>query len=246
MGDVLATEGLIWVSLAVTVAGLVRGFTGFGTALIVAPVAARYLPAEVYITIIAVIGLTSATVLVPRAWGRADRAEIGTITLAAVLCVPLGMALLMVVSGDLLRWVVSVVALTVVAALTLGFRHAWRPGGGGRVGLGAASGVLGGATGLAGPLMILFYLTARVPAAVVRANNILFLAALDVTLLVVLLAFGNLSSFALLLAAILAVPYVGAAGLGQALFRPEMERAYRAAAMAIVAGAVLVGLPIWD
>ena len=40
----LAFKGLAWVALAALVAGVVRGFSGFGTALIYLPVAAQVMP----------------------------------------------------------------------------------------------------------------------------------------------------------------------------------------------------------
>lgn len=39
----LATDGLIWLTIGVIVAGLVRGFSGFGTAMICMPVAGAVL-----------------------------------------------------------------------------------------------------------------------------------------------------------------------------------------------------------
>lgn len=41
--QVWATPGLIWLLLAISVAGIVRGFTGFGTALVFVPVAGIFL-----------------------------------------------------------------------------------------------------------------------------------------------------------------------------------------------------------
>ena len=40
----LATHGLGWLILAASLAGLVRGFTGFGTALVFMPVAGAVVP----------------------------------------------------------------------------------------------------------------------------------------------------------------------------------------------------------
>ncbi|MEM6481775.1 MAG: sulfite exporter TauE/SafE family protein, partial [Pseudomonadota bacterium] len=78
-----------------------------------------------------------------------------------------------------------------------------------------------------------------------RANTILFLAILDAVLAVNLFLRGALDGSSLATALILAVPYLVTSLVGQALFRPGLERVYRAAAYAVIALAVLSGLPVW-
>jgi hypothetical protein len=55
-----------------------------------------------------------------------------------------------------------------------------------------------------------------------------------------------LTPTAVTLGVVLLVPYGAGSLLGQALFTPQWERFYRAAAYAIIAAATLMGLPIWD
>ena len=47
-----ATPGLIWLLVAIGIAGIVRGFTGFGTALIFVPVAGIFLSPAIVIGVI--------------------------------------------------------------------------------------------------------------------------------------------------------------------------------------------------
>ena len=70
LAQALATPGLFWLMVAISVAGIVRGFTGFGTALIFVPVAGIFLEPERVIGVITVTGIFSAAALVPRAWGQ--------------------------------------------------------------------------------------------------------------------------------------------------------------------------------
>ena len=46
----LATEGLIWLAIAVVVLGMERGFAGFGSALVCLPLAGKTLPRAASIT----------------------------------------------------------------------------------------------------------------------------------------------------------------------------------------------------
>ena len=90
LAGALATPGLPWIALAFLAAGLVRGFTGFGTALIVMPVAAVYLPMPVAIALVMFAGMFTWPLIVPRALRHADRAEVLVLAGAAVVTAPVG------------------------------------------------------------------------------------------------------------------------------------------------------------
>lgn len=244
--DVLATPGLIWLALTIAIAGIVRGFTGFGTALIFVPVAGIFLPPERVVAVITLTGVASTSALLPRAWGRADRHEVALLALAALVTVPLGLMLLEGLPATAVRWAVTGVAGTTLAALVAGWRYAGRVGRAGLVVIGALAGVVGGLTGLTGPVIILFYLAGRSAVQLVRANTILFLAALDVVIVANLLIRGSVVPGTVLVAALLAVPYFFTTLLGQAMFDPRRERLYRWAAYGVIALAVITGLPLWD
>jgi hypothetical protein len=78
----------------------------------------------------------------------------------------------------------------------------------------------------------------------VRASTILFLCILDIAIVANLALQTGIGGAALALCALLAVPHVGTTLVGQALFRPERERTYRAVACALIAAAILAGLPM--
>lgn len=242
----LATPGLGWMGLTILAAGLVRGFTGFGTALIFVPVAGQFLPAAEVVMVMAVTGLFSMTALVSRAWNTADRREVGALALAAALCVPLGIWILSQLDVLTIRWLVSgVVAVTLVTVMT-GWRWRGRLGWPGRFAIGAGAGTLGGMTGLTGPAVIIFYLANARSAEAVRANTILFLAALDVVLVTNLALFGHARAETIWIALIMGLPYLIATMIGQALFDPGYERVYRVVAYAVVGVALVSGLPVLD
>lgn len=244
-GAALATPGLPWLLLAIGVAGVVRGFTGFGTALIFVPVAGIFLAPQVVVGVMMLTGLVSSAALLPRAWGQADRREVGLLALAAVLTVPLGLWLMTQLDPVLIRWCVAVIAGITLAALISGWRFSGRVNHPQLAGIGAAAGGIGGLTGLTGPAVILFYLAGQSVAQRVRANTILFLAALDVVIVANLLFRGAVTAGLVTLALVLAVPYLITSLIGQALFDPRHERLYRWAAYAVIGLAVLSGLPLW-
>ena len=246
LAQVWATPGLIWLIVAISVAGIVRGFTGFGTALIFVPVAGIFLPPETVIAIITMTGIASTAALVPRAWGEGHRREVGILASAAVVTVPIGLWLLGLIDREVIRWIVSGVAALTLGALLAGWRFSGDVTKIGLVLIGAAAGVIGGLTGLTGPVVILFYLAGQSTARYVRANTILFLAALDVVIVSNLILGQALGWFEFALAMTLALPYFVTSVVGQALFDPRHERLYRSAAYAVIGLALISGLPLWS
>ncbi len=243
---VLATPGLLWLVLTFLIAGVVRGFTGFGTALIVMPVAAVLLPVPVAIAMVTFTGIFTWPLIVPGAVRAADKREVLVLAGAAILTAPLGVWFLSWMDRDVLRWAVALAAAATLAALVTGWRYQGRVHGAGVAAIGGAAGVLGGTTGLTGPPVILFYLASTRPAAVMRANTILFLALLDIGIVANLFARGLIDWPVVPLALTLAIPYGAGIAVGQGLFHPDLERIYRRLAYLVIAAAILTGLPLFD
>jgi len=145
-----------------------------------------------------------------------------------------------------IRWLVTGITGVTLSALLVGWRfsgHVSKPG---LLLIGGAAGIIGGMTGLTGPVVILFYLAGQSAAQTVRANTIMFLAALDVVIAGNLAARGLVAIEDVLLAGLLAVPYFTTTMIGQWLFSPHHGRLYRWAAYGVIGLAVMTGLPVWE
>jgi hypothetical protein len=237
--------GLAVLLCAAFLGGIVRGFSGFGTALIFLPIATPYLG-----PFGALIGLTIMDIFGPlpnlrRAWREVDRGDLTRLVAGCALILPLGLWVLTQVDPNVFRYAVSLLALAMLAILILGLRYHGPVGRAMVAGIGCAAGFLGGVAGLPGPAVILFYMSRPLPVAVIRATILLFLFAFDFLLLGYLTGMGRVTPMAALLGLILAIPNLIGNGLGGKLFRPEYERLYRAAAYAAIALAALSGLPLW-
>ena len=246
LAQALATEGLWALCLIYLAAGIVRGFTGFGTALIVVPVAGIYLTPEQILMMIAVSGILSNFFLVPTAWGDADRGEIAVLTSAALIGMPVGIWLLSQVDAISIRWVVAGIASVTLIAVVSGWQYTGRLGTKGLSMIGAGAGFVGGLTALTGPIAIMFYLANARKAVAVRANMILFLATLDILMICILAINGLIDAATIVLGCLVSIPYAAAIFVGKSFFNPERETLYRVVAYTIVALALVTGLPIWD
>jgi uncharacterized membrane protein YfcA len=246
LAQALALPGLGWIVLVTFLAGLTYGFAGFGAALVFMPVAARLLPIDTAIAAFAVSSLASFVTLVPRAWGQAERRPVVLMIGTAALSASLGLWLLRSLDVTLMRWAVLAVTAVTLLALIAGWRTTTAPTLAARGAIGAASGLVGGATGLMGPVMVLFQLASPDGVGRARANAIVFLTVTSLLLLPLMALQGMLSAAAVALGALLLVPYGLGARLGQAVFDPAREAQYRGVAFALIAAAIVTGLPVWD
>ncbi len=241
----LATDGLMWIALAAFVAGLIRGFSGFGTAMVYLPIASLYLsPVEALVTLTIMDSLGPIPAL-PRARREADWPDLRRLLLAMTLFLPVGLWLLVSVPAEFFRFGVSGVSLILLAALVLGVRYTGQLSAAKVFGVGASSGVLGGAVGLPGPPVILFYMASQHPTHVIRATTMVFLFSFDIIILIMMAIQGILALPSLVLGAVLIGPMLFGVMLGTWLFRPEYEKVYRTLAYVIIGVSAVRGLPIW-
>jgi uncharacterized membrane protein YfcA len=246
LSQALAQDGLWLLLLGVTLAGLVRGFTGFGTAMVYMPFAAQVLPPVWVLVTLIVIDILGPLPAVPRALRDGHPRDVMRLGAGALIGVPLGVMVLTALEPQVFRYAVSVVAALLLVLLIGGFRYNGPVGRPLIYGTGGIAGFLGGAVGLGGPPVILLYMARPLPVATIRANIMLFLIVSDILMLAVFLAGGLLHPSALALGAVLVLPYLVSVWIGSAIFDPARERVYRWTAYIIIAGSVISGLPVWD
>lgn len=232
--------------LAAVLAGLVRGFSGFGTAMVFLPLASMVLSPFEALTVLIAMDLIGPLPMMPRALKDGHPADILRLGLGLAIVLPLGLWVLTISDPDIFRWATSGVALFLLICLLSGFRyrgvlHKWMIWVAGGMG-----GFLTGVAGLPGPPVILLYVASTHPVAVIRANTTVYLLLADIALAIMLWLFGELRWSAVSTGLILIVPYLLANLAGSAIFRPEWERAYRALAYIIIAGSAILGLPVWS
>ena len=250
MPDILAaagsTSGLIWLVVAVCVAGLVRGFAGFGSAMIIMPVAASVLSPVQAVTFTVFTELLGPLPNLPDAWRTAHLRDILLLLLGAAVALPFGLWALAVVDPMLFGWMVSVIVLTLLALLMTGWRYRGRLNARLTAAAGALGGFMTGVAGLPGPPVIMLYMASVQPIAVIRANFLLYLLALDLMLIPLMWGTGLLVWEVALLGLLIGVPNLVANFLGARLFDPGAERLFRAVAYLVIALSAMLGLPIWN
>lgn len=237
--------GLAFLAVLIFGTGIVYGFAGFGTALIFMPLATFVVPPVVAVAVLSITAIGSAFTVLPGAWRGADR-RASLVTLAAALvAMPFGTSILSSAQPDAIRWCVSVVVLLTLAALLAGWRYATRPALPAWLAVGGSVGLVGGATGLTGPVLVLFQLAGSDAAARTRANTIVVLTLSGIAIAPILFLQGTLPGAALALGAALLPVYAAGTWVGGRLFTPARDRLYRRVAYGLIGAAGVLGLPLF-
>ena len=170
-------------AVIVAVAGIVRGFSGFGSALVMSPALSLLFGPPAAIATMTLMEVPTLVQLLPDAWRHGDRRSFVPLGLAAVIMVPVGAWLLVHLDELVMRRAIGLLVLGFTAVLGTGWRYRGTVPLPLTLGVGASGDLLGGAMGIAGPPIILFYMSGPASARVARGSMIGFFAFTTVTAL---------------------------------------------------------------
>jgi uncharacterized protein len=233
MSDVLSTSFLIAALMAV-LAGTVRGFSGFGAAMVMTPVFSAIYGPEVGIALCLIEEIVVALPLLPRAWPHVDWRRIGLLFVAAVAGAPLGNFALTWVSPQPMRWAISAIVLTAVLLLASGWRYHGPPRAVPTLAAGVISGFLNGLSGMAGPPIAFYYLASKEPVERVRANLTTYFIFVDLLALSMFLGRGLVGWHTGFLGLCLAPAVILGGLIGERLFPLASEVFYRRLALVLL------------
>ena len=167
---------LICAALVAAAAGIVRGITGFGGAMVAAPPLALLLGPHVAVPVVLVLESVIAAPMLVKTRRQVQRGVIGPILLAACVTVPLGAFILVVAEPQLIRRAIAIAVILFALMLLRGWRYSHQPHIATSLAVGAISGAMTGATSIGGPPVILYLLSGPHSAETTRANLTLFIA----------------------------------------------------------------------
>lgn len=246
LATALTTDGLWLVLSGAVLAGVVRGFSGFGTAMIFLPFASIVLSPVQSLLALMVMDLVGPLPMVPRALRDATRAHLVWLCAGMLCLLPVGLLLLTRMEPEVFRLVLGVVTLACVALMVAGWRFHGALTPAILFGTGGLGGFLGGVAGIPGPPVIVMTMASTMGPAAIRATNMLYLLGCDLVLIGMLLLWGHAELAPMLIGAIAILPYMAGCWVGAALFDPGRERLYRLVAYLVIGGAALSALPLWS
>jgi len=246
MAQLFSDPAFLLLAAVIAVAGVARGMSGFGTGMIVAPVAgAIYDPKWALVILVILDALPVLPVAIP-ALRIAQWREVVPVAVGTLLFFPLGIAILQAGDPTMLRWLICASVLACVAVLWSGWRYAGPRNAAVSGAAGGVAGVLSGIAQIPGPPVIAYWMASGLPAALVRANLLAYFFVGE------FISIGNLWAAGMfergpVMAGIAAMPaYFLGLMAGWKLFGLASEAAYRRVTFLLIVAAAVLAAPVWE
>jgi len=216
------------VALAVVaLGGVMRGFAGFGGALVIVPVLSIVFTPQEGVPMHTIMELPGILQLLPTAVRHADRPTVIPMILALFVSIPLGVLLLVSINPDVMRIVISAMVLVMVGLLATNWRYSGPTRLPASLVSGAMSGLVHGSTGVGGPIVVAVLMARDDVTDTTRANIIAMMGALVVVGLPIMWAYGLLTPRVLIVGAIAAPVYFASIYIGSRIFDGRGKKFHR-------------------
>src|SRR6478672_10463129 len=226
--------------------GTARGFSGFGSALIFMPLASSMAAPRLVAALLLIIDFVAAAPLLPNAWKQADRKATSVMVAGALIGVPIGTYFLTRLDPVTTRWIISCFVTALLVLLLSGWRYRGKDHASISVGVGSLAGFCSGLAQTGGPPIVGYWLGRPIPSVIARANILLFFGASDFFSAVAYAVSGLINADAIKFAFVVGPVYGIGVWFGASLFGKASEVLFRAICYALIAAAVLIGLPLLD
>lgn len=224
------------------VAGVMRGYAGFGTAILLAPIYALLWGPRAGVPVMLLMELVTSAQLLPRSIRTADHRVVLPIGVAACLATPIGAWVLLTADQETLRRSIGGLVLGFGLLLMSGWRyHGVRPWPL-NAAVGVVSGLMKGSTGMSGPPVILYLLAGKEAARQHRDNLILFFAMIGIVAVIPPVLGGIVDMATLIRATVLLPVLYLCVRVGVRLFGVVPERWYRRVAFVLLVATGLTAL----
>jgi uncharacterized protein len=213
---------------------VLRGFSGFGAALVMAPGFALAIEPKAGIGLITLLNVASAAQLFLPSLRQARWEVVRPLSLAACLAYPAGLVLLVALDALLIRRAIGATVVLCALLLLSGYRLRGGITAARSAVAGALSGALNGLTGAGGPPTVLYLLSGDDPPQRTRANFIVFFTIMQAVAIPQLVYAAVVTAEVAVKAALLLPVYMAATHVGVRLFPLASPLLYRRIAVAIL------------
>jgi uncharacterized membrane protein YfcA len=233
---------LIFIISIVALAGLVKGFSGFGAGSIMAPGLSIVISPLIAIPLIHVIDISIQLFFLRSVRHDVKWMSIFPMAVSAMLFIPIGVVFLNFVDPSITKQYISILVLFFALILAFGWKFKAHPELKAFVGVGSVSGFLSGSASLGGPPVVIFNLLQNVSHITARANIIAYFSLTGITT-IISLYYGELLVMGVLKLGIISLPvYIVGIEIGKLFFGYASPVAFRRLAITIITLFGLAGL----
>ena len=230
----------------VFVTGIVRGFSGFGSGMIIGPSTAAFFGPQMALVMITILDGVPTIFLTWQARNHVNWREVLPVIVGYALLAPFGVWVLKTGDPTALRWFISVSILVAVTILWSGWNYTGPRSKTVSFSFGGLGGFMGAAAALPGPAVLVYWLASAARAITVRANMIYYLFITDL-MIIAAYVFADIYTWEGFWRGVICVPaYVVGITIGTKFFSGASDKTYRRIAFFMILVAALTSLPILD
>ncbi|MFW9847372.1 MAG: sulfite exporter TauE/SafE family protein [Candidatus Thorarchaeota archaeon] len=212
---------------AVFVAGIIRGYSGFGFAMVAVTSMSLVLPPVQVVPTVLILEVLASISLAPQVWRHIDWFSLRWLLIGSLVATPFGVYLLATIPTTPMRISISLLVLAAAILLMHGFEWKRMPGIALILTTGVACGMLNGAAAIGGPPVILFYLSSPAGVTVSRASIIAYFLGIDAMSLVMASIQGLTTFKTLLTTAVCLLPLLFGIAVGSRMFINVDKESFR-------------------
>lgn len=232
-----------WIALGASfLAGLMRGFAGFGSAMMLAPVFAVLMGPAHMVPVIIAMELPIGAVIFLETRKQTEWRFVGPMAIAAIATMPLGIWLLLTIDTRALTIAVSIIVILFVCVLASGWRYhgprrTWLS-----LSMGGISGAMMATTSVGGPPILLYMLAGKDGASRVRANIVAYFLVTSLAVVAMVLSAAPTADTAIVDAVTLLPAMWLGTWLGSRAHQGTSDLLYRRIAYVVLLAAAIIGL----
>jgi uncharacterized membrane protein YfcA len=211
----------------VVAGGIVRGYTGFGSGLVMVPLLALlWGPVEALATMTG-LGAFATLQLLPRAIPLTNWRDVGPMAAGSLALTPAGTALLVSLDPTTVKKIIAALVLLATLITMRGWVYRGPRGLVPGFVAGGLTGLVNGLAGVGGPATVLYLMAQPGDAGTQRANIVSAMAAVTISVFVAMLIAGVVTSRVVTHVAVFMIPSIFAVWLGAKMFQILPSRHFK-------------------
>jgi uncharacterized protein len=214
-------------ALAIALAGVVRGLTGFGFSALAVSSLSLWLPPAQVVPPVLLLEVLASFWLLPSVWRDIHWNWMAWLVAGNVVGIPLGVMLLADGDANLVKAGIAALVLVFAVALARRWRPPWHDGRGTRLATGLVSGLCNGLAAIGGLAAVVMLLSSAVAVASTRATLIGLFVFIDLYSLAVASGHGLVGASMLVATAWLLLPMLIGVALGSRWYARVDEQRFR-------------------
>ena len=233
----------IWYVMPIVIfAAIVRGYSGFGFAVIAVVGLNFFFEPQQSVAIVLSLDLICSLNLWKQAVKQANFSTLKKLIFGAVLGIPIGYCFLLFIPAEILKLLICFGILILAMLLFSSFRPFDADKNSSKIGFGLASGAGTASASIGGPMIVYYMLSSHLSTSTQRATMILFFIASEGLAVIMLITGGLVDSTLPKALLILTIPTLFAVRYGQYLFNRKPPDSLKSFALPIMVIVAFIGL----